>query len=283
MEKRQLGQTGEMLSVVGFGGIVVMDEGQAHADRYVAEAIDRGVNYFDVAPTYGNAEERLGPALRPYRSSAFLACKTGKRTRTEAEADLMQSLQRLQTDHFDLYQFHALQSVEEVEQVLGPDGAAEAVLEARRQGLVRYVGFSAHSEEAALAMLDGLEVDSILFPLNLYCWHCGSFGPRVLAKAREKGIGILALKALARRAYREGEQRSWKKCWYEPVRTPEQAVMGLRFTLSLPIIAAVSPGHVDLFRWACDAADEFTPLPEGEAASYAAEMEGKPLFRAGEG
>ena len=283
MEKRQLGQTGEMLSVVGFGGIVVMDEGQTHADRYAAEAIDRGVNYFDVAPTYGNAEERLGPALRPYRSSAFLACKTGKRTRTEAEADLMQSLQRLQTDYFDLYQFHALTSVEEVEQVLGPDGAAEAVLEARRQGLVRYVGFSAHSEEAALAMLDGMDVDSMLFPLNLYCWHCGGFGPRVLAKAREKGIGILALKALARRAYRKGEQHSWKKCWYEPVRTPEQAAMGLRFTLSLPITAAVSPGHVDLFRWACDAADEFAPLPEGEAASYAAEMEGKPLFRAGEG
>jgi aryl-alcohol dehydrogenase-like predicted oxidoreductase len=280
MEKRELGRTGEMLSVVGFGGIIVMDEAPADASRHVAEAVERGVNYFDVAPAYGNAEERLGPALEPYRSSVFLACKTGKRTRDEAAAELEESLRRLKTDHFDLYQFHALESVEEARQILGPGGAAEAVLEARDKGLVRYIGFSAHNEDAALTMLDGLDVDSILFPLNLYCWHGGGFGPRVLERARDKGIGILALKALALRAYRKDEPKARPRCWYHPVLTPEQAAIGLRFTLSLPITAAVSPGDIELFRWACDAADSLTPLPEPEAAEHAARMEGEPLFRA---
>lgn len=279
MEQRPLGRTGRLLSVVGFGGIVVMDEEQADADRYVAEAIDRGVNYFDVAPSYGNAEERLGPALRPYRESVFLACKTGKRTRAEAEEELEQSLRALRTDHFDLYQFHALGTVEEVQQVLGPGGAAEAFVKARERGLVRHIGFSAHSEAAAIALLDGLAVDSMLFPLNLYCWHRGRFGPAALAKAREKGVGILALKALARRAYHQDEPRTWTKCWYAPAETAEQAAMGIRFTLSLPgLTAAVTPGHIELFRWACDAAEAFTPLPEAEAAACAAGLDGKPVF-----
>ena len=88
MEERTLGQTGEQLSIVGFGGILVMDEEPASASRLVAQAVDRGINYFDVAPTYGNAEERLGPALEPYRRSAFLACKTDKRTAKEAQEEL---------------------------------------------------------------------------------------------------------------------------------------------------------------------------------------------------
>src|SRR6266545_2218329 len=102
MERRELGRTGEALSIVGFGGIVVMDVEPPEASRLVAEAIDRGVNYFDVAPSYGNAEERLGPALEPYRDQVFLACKTGKRTKTAAAAELRESLGRMRTDHFDL-------------------------------------------------------------------------------------------------------------------------------------------------------------------------------------
>ena len=137
MEKRLLGRTGEQLSVVGFGGIVVTDEEPQAASRLVAQAVDRGINYFDVAPSYGNAEERLGPALEPYRSNVFLACKTGVRTREEAAASLSQSLQHLRTDHFDLYQFHGVSKMEEVEQILGPGGAMETFLEAREKGLIR--------------------------------------------------------------------------------------------------------------------------------------------------
>ena len=108
MESRPYGSTGIELSAVGFGGIVVMDETPADADRYVAEAIDRGVNYFDVAPSYGNAEERLGPALEPFRNRVFLACKTGKRDAAAARASLQESLKKLRTDRFDLFQLHAV-------------------------------------------------------------------------------------------------------------------------------------------------------------------------------
>ncbi|MGA9351821.1 MAG: aldo/keto reductase [Anaerolineae bacterium] len=269
MEKRRLGKTGELLSMIGFGGIVVMDEEQSAANRFVAQAVDRGINYFDVAPMYGNAEERLGPALEPYRPSVFLACKTDKRTAEEATKELHRSLKRLRTDYFDLYQLHVVTTMEEVEQIMGPGGAMKVLVKAREQGLVRYLGFSAHSEEAALALLDRFEFDSILFPFNWVCWHQGHFGPRVLKKAQEKGIGILALKALAKRKWKEGEERKWSKTWYSPVDTFEEASLALRFTLSKPITAAVSPGHAELLWWACDAADQFTPLSEEEAAQVA--------------
>jgi len=280
MEKREYGRTGEELSVVGFGGIIVMDEEPSSARRIVAKAIDRGINYFDVAPTYGNAEERLGPALRPYRDSVFLACKTGKRTRDEAAAELHQSLQRLCTDHFDLYQLHAVTTLEEVNQIMGEGGAIEAFVEARKQGLVNYLGFSAYSEEAALGLLDRFKFDSILFPFNWVCWHQGNFGPRVLEKAKEKGVAMLALKALAKRKRKEGErEKTWPKCWYTPVESPEEASLALRFTLSLPITAAVSPSHAELLWWACDAAEKFKPLSKDEAAQVAKKSEGlDPIF-----
>ena len=145
MEKRGLGKTGESLSMVGFGGVVVMNEEPSFASRVVAQAVERGINYFDVAPTYGNAEERLGPALEPYRKDVFLACKTEKRTAEEASEALHRSLELLRTDHLDLYQLHAVTKMEEVEQILGPGGALETFVKAREQGLVRYLGFSAHS------------------------------------------------------------------------------------------------------------------------------------------
>lgn len=257
MRRRGLGRTGESLSVVGFGGIVVMDETREESARLVKQAIERGVNYFDVAPTYGNAEERLGPALEPYRESVFLACKTTQREKAKAAAELRRSLALLRTDHVDLYQMHGLTSVEEVEKACGPDGALEAFREARDNGQVRHIGFSAHSEEAALAAMERFDFATVLFPLNRYTWHRGKFGPRVVAEARRRGMGILALKCLARRALGKDEPRPWAKCWYAPVESYAEAVLNTRFTLSLPVTAAVTPGHEKLFLWACDAAEEF--------------------------
>lgn len=280
MEKRLLGKTGEALSLVGFGGIVVKDEEPSSASRLVAQAVDRGINYFDVSPRYGNAEERLGPALEPYRHSVFLACKTRQRTKEEAATELRQSLQRLRTDHFDLYQLHAVTTLEEVDQILGDGGAIEAFVEAREQGLIRYLGFSAHSEEAALALLDRFQFDSILFPFNWVCWHQGHFGPQVLEKAQKKGVGVLALKALGKRKWKENEEQQWPKCWYAPVDSPNEASLALRFTLSKPITAAVCPGHAELLWWACDAAEKFKPLSTEEATQLAKQSKGlDPFFQ----
>jgi len=279
MDKRRLGNTGERLSLVGFGGIVVNAVEPAEAGRLVAEAIERGVNYFDVAPSYGNAEERLGPALRPYRQDVFLACKTTQRARDGAWAELRQSLRYLQTDHFDLYQLHGVSTEAEVEQIMAPAGAIEAFLEARRQGLIRFIGFSAHTEEAALALLDRFLFDSVLFPFNWVCWRQSNFGPRVLTKAGEKGAGALALKALARRTRAEGEEQPGRSRWYWTAEDPEEAEWALRFTLSLPITSAVSPGDAELLWWMCDAADRFRPLSEEEEEELGRRSAGlQPLF-----
>ncbi|MEM1581273.1 MAG: aldo/keto reductase [Candidatus Bathyarchaeia archaeon] len=279
MEKRRYGKTNVELSIVGFGGIAVMDESQESANQIVAESIDRGINYFDVAPSYGNAEERLGPALKPYRASVFLACKTAKRTKKEAEEELHQSLKRLCTDYFDLYQLHAVTTLEEVNQIFSEGGAIEAFIEAKEQGLVKYLGFSAHSEEAALALLDRFNFDSVLFPINWVCWYQGNFGLRVVEKAKEKGIAILAIKTLAKRRLKNGEERKWPKCWYYPIESFEEALMAVRFTLSLPVTSAVSPGHTQLLWWMCDAAEMFTPLSKDEEREIAEKSKGlDPIF-----
>lgn len=264
MEKRKLGKTEEKLSVIGFGGIVVMHETVKDASRFVSMAIDRGINYFDVAPQYGNAQEILGQALKPYRKNIFLACKTLERTGKESKKELHDSLKKLKTDYFDLYQFHSVTTLEEVNQIISPGGALETFIEAKEKGLVRYLGFTAHSEEAALAMMDAYDFVSMLFPFNWVLWFKHNFGPAVLNKAREKGMGILALKALAKRALKKGEENRWKKCWYMPSDNYEEASLGLRFTLSLPVTSAVSPSHAELLWLSCDIADNFKPVTENE-------------------
>jgi aryl-alcohol dehydrogenase-like predicted oxidoreductase len=266
IEKRAYGKTGEMLSMIGFGGIVVDKATTEEAASRVKEAIDHGINYFDVAPSYGNAEEMLGPALEPYRKDVFLACKTGERGKDGARRELEQSLKYLRTDHFDLYQLHAVTSLEDVDTIFGKDGAMETFVEAREEGKVKYLGFSAHSVEAALALMDGFDFDSILFPFNFAAWYNGNFGPQVMEKAKEKGMGILALKAMAWRRWEEGEEHTIDKTWYRPLTDKEEAREGLRFTLSHPVTAAVPPGHEDLFSMALGLAKEFKPMNKKEIA-----------------
>ena len=132
--KRKLGKTGEQLSIVGFAGIVVMDNSPSFAANIVSEAVDRGINYFDVAPSYGNAQERLGPALQPYRNQIFLACKEEDWTKNGSAKLLDESLRLLRTDHLDLYQFHALSKMSDLEQIFGPDGAIETFEAAKESG-----------------------------------------------------------------------------------------------------------------------------------------------------
>ena len=235
LERRALGRTGEKLSVIGFGGIVVMNATPEQASQRVREAIDAGVNYFDVAPSYGNAEDMLGPALEPHRKGVFLACKTQGRTKDAANAELESSLRKMRTDHFDLYQHHAVTRKSDVETILGKGGAMEAFEAAKKAGKVRFVGFSAHSVEAAMALMDGYAFDTILFPVNYATWNAGGFGPQVLAKAQEKGMGILCLKALARAPIEKGAAKPYEKCWYAPVRQARGGARGAA-------LHAVAPG-----------------------------------------
>ena len=279
IEMRSLGRTGVKLSILGFGGIVVMNASPAEASARVRTAIDHGINYFDVAPSYGNAEVKLGPALKPYRSDVFLACKTMERSREGARRELEQSLSNLQTDHFDLYQFHAVTTIEEVKMIFGKNGAMETFQEAKKEGKIRLIGFSAHSVEAAMAMMDNYDFDTILFPTNYTTWHAGNFGPQVLQRAFEKGMGILALKAMARGPYAADVVEKLEKCWYQPLTDPEEALLGLRFTLSHPVTAALPPGDENLYAMALSLIPRIKPLQTSEINTVIRKAgSGIPLF-----
>lgn len=282
--RRPLGKTGEQLSIIGFGGIVVMDENASAAVNIVSEAVDRGINYFDVAPSYGNAQERLGPALKPYRNRSFLACKTEGRMKADSRAQLEQSLKLLDTDHFDLYQFHALTKMSDLDKVLGPGGAMETMEAARKEGKIRYIGFSVHSVETALAAMDRYDFDTVLFPLNWVLVTQANFGLQVLEKAREKQMGVLCLKSMAKSVWPANEQKNHPepKCWYQPARFPDEAAMGLRWTLGHPVTAAIPPGDERYFRLAMDVAQSYQPLARHEEQALLNGARGAaPIFHLG--
>jgi len=262
--KRVLGKTGEKLSVIGFGGIMLNDNPQDFANELVAKAYDLGVNYYDVAPTYGNAQDRLGPALKSYRKNCFLACKTTKRDAAGAQSELEDSLKKMQTDHFNLYQLHALSSIEDVEKVFSQGGAMETFVKAKKDGKVKHLGFSAHSVEAALLAMKNYDFDSILFPINFVCWNAGDFGPQVFAEAEKRSMGILALKAMALTRLREGEQKIFKNVWYRPISDEAIMKMALKYTLSKNITAAVPPGQNTLFLKALEFMNDYKPITEQE-------------------
>ncbi len=282
--RRALGRTGEHLSIIGFGGIVVMNETTGEASNIVAEAVDRGVNYFDVAPSYGNAQERLGPALAPYRNNCFLACKTDGRLKDDSRADLEQSLKLLKTDHVDLYQFHALTKMTDLEKVLGPGGAMETMEAAKKEGKIRYIGFSVHSQETAVAALERYNFDTVLFPLNWVLYTQAGFGPQILKKAQEKNTGILCLKSMAKTVWPAEKKQNHPepKCWYQPAAFPHEASLGLRWTLGHPVTAAIPPGEEKYFRLAMDVAQNYKPLNAGEEQALLAGGSGaEPLFHLG--
>jgi aryl-alcohol dehydrogenase-like predicted oxidoreductase len=260
-------QKGDNLSIIGFGGIVVIRHEQSEADRIVARSFERGINYYDVAPSYGDGE-------------AEITCKTLERSAAGATAELEQSLRRLKTDWFDLYQFHAVSSMTDVERILAPGGAAEAFVKAHQAGKVRYLGFSAHDSEAALALMERMPLDSVLFPVNFAAWSQADFGPNVLARAKEKGLARLALKAMAKGRWKRGADRgAWSRTWYEPVADKEFAPLALRWTLSQDITSAIPPGDVRLYEMALNFAAAFQPVSAAEREKLFASAPGvTPIF-----
>lgn len=275
---------GISISIVGLGGIALVGKAQEEANRLVAELIDCQVNYVDIAPSYGKgeAERKMGPALEPFRKNVFLACKSGERKAEGARRELEQSLKILRTDHFDLYQLHGISKMEEVETVTSPGGALEVLVKARESGLIRYIGFSAHLEDAALALCDRFSFDSVLFPVNFVCYSQGNFGPRLIAKVKEKGMRLLALKSLALRPWVAADDRgSYPHCWYKPIDDPALAKKALRFTLGEGVTALVPPGDSRMVRLAIDLAGEVeSPLSEAERQSLLDAARGiEPVFK----
>jgi predicted aldo/keto reductase-like oxidoreductase len=250
LPRRVFGRTKREISIVGFPGLCLSRINQEESNAAVKRAFQRGVNYFDVAPAYGQdgeCEIKLGPALQQLnRGDIFLACKTKARDKESSRLELERSLSRLKTDHFDLYQMHHLVTQEEVKHAFGPGGAIETFKAARDEGKIKWMGFSAHSTRAAIEALKAFPFDTVMFPISFADFYIRDFGRQVIDLAGEKGAAVIAIKTLSMGAWPKGAQRT-RDWWYRTAETQEEVNLALRFSLSLKGVAAgIPPSWVDL-------------------------------------
>ncbi len=276
MQKILLGKTGMEISRVFYGGIVSMQDGQACSDKYVEYAIAHGINYFDVAPTYGDAQEKLGNSLLPYRKDVYLACKTQQRLAEGAKATLEKSLELLKTDHFDLYQMHELSSVADVETAFAKGGAMEVLLKAKEEGVAKHLGITCHSEAAALRALELYDFDTVLFPTNWGVNMGKGFGNAIAAEIIKRGIGFLGMKSMIHRAWLPDERAAsrFPKSWCKPISENDAlSIAAIKYAYTMGVQSIVPPGNFENFSFAVEHADEIlTPLTDAERDLLQAEL-----------
>jgi aryl-alcohol dehydrogenase-like predicted oxidoreductase len=276
METRPLGETGHDSTVATFGAIALYGLELEGADRMVEHVLDRGVNHFDVAPTYGDAELKLGPKLRQHRDEIFLGCKTQERGYEGARRTLEQSLNRLGVETIDLYQVHGLEYESELETITGDGGALEAFREAKAEGLIDHVGLTSHGNPGlildAIDRIDDLE--TLMFPLNPvvagkdddeYDYEA------VLERADEAGIGTLGIKAFAKGPWPSTDElpeadRPYAN-WYEPVDTPAAIEERFDFAAARGLTSVVTPGDPKLVAMVLDAAVRYDGMDEAAQRS----------------
>ncbi|MCP5519453.1 MAG: aldo/keto reductase [Verrucomicrobiales bacterium] len=263
MPRRMLGRTGRQVSIIGFPGLAMTRDDQATCNRALQQAVDLGVNYVDNAPAYGNGvcEERMGVALQGVdRDGLFLACKTKMRDARGCREELERSLERHKTDHFDLYQLHHLRQPSEVEQALGPGGAMEAILKAREEGKLRWIGFSAHTTKAAVLALNRFPFDTVMFPINYVEMFTIGFGREVLETAQAKGAAVLAIKPMSAGTWPEGMERT-RQWWYRTIEEQDDVNRAIRFSLSQRgVVTGFSPAWLDLVEKSIAAGKVFQPV-----------------------
>jgi predicted aldo/keto reductase-like oxidoreductase len=186
------------------------------------------------------------------------------RDKEGARKELERSLERLKTDHFDLYQLHCIYTPEEVKKALGPDGAMETILKAKEQGKIRYIGFSAHTTKGALAAMNGFKFDTVMFPINFVEYFKIGFGKPVIELADKQGAGVLAIKALSKGPWPRGMEKT-RKWWYRATETQEEANAAMRFVLSQKQVAVgIPPSFLDLLDKAIEGGRSFRPITEAE-------------------
>jgi aryl-alcohol dehydrogenase-like predicted oxidoreductase len=290
MQTRRLGRTNHYSTVAIFGGFTLYNADQEQADGIMAHVIKAGINHIDVAPSYGNAEKRLGPWMAKMRAHFFLGCTTWKRDYDSAKAELHQSLELLQTDTFDLYQLHAITNVDELDQVTKPGGALEAIIEAREEGLTKYIGITGHGNYTAAVFMEALErfdFDTVMLPLNFIQYAIPEYQrdtQTLLALCKARDIGVVVIKAVAKAPW--GNREPHYNSWYEPFTEPEMIQKGVNFVLSQDVTGLCPPGEGKLLPSVIEACLNFTHLNNqeqesliGTASQYASVFESdKQLF-----
>lgn len=270
LPRRALGRTGLKASIVTFPGLALIQGDQEEGTAVIHDAFDRGVNYFDVAPAYGkngDCEIKMGIGLEGIkRSDYLLACKTKKRDKEGARAELERSLERLKTDYFDVYQLHCLKRLDEVDEALAPGGVIQTLLEAKKEGKIRHLGFSAHTTKAALAAMKQFRFDTVMFPITFVEYFLMGFGKPVLELAAEQGAAVLAMKMLCRGAWPKGMERT-RRWWYRCTEEKEELDLALRFALSQPpVVTGICPSFFDLLDKSIEAGKSYRPITEDETA-----------------
>jgi aryl-alcohol dehydrogenase-like predicted oxidoreductase len=221
MEKRRLGRLEHLSSVLIYGAAALSDVSQDAADRSIQEALDGGINHVDVAAGYGDAELRLGPWMPEIRERIFLATKTGHREREPAWQEINASLERLQTDHLDLLQLHAVGDLDDLDRATAPGGALEAAVRAQDEGLVGAIGITGHGHQAPATHLEALRrhpFATVLTPLNPVLWRNDSYRAdyeALVAEVRTQDVGLMTIKTVSRRNWPEDAAHS-HSTWYEP-------------------------------------------------------------------
>lgn len=236
MQKRRLGRTGHASTVAIFGGAAFWTVGQRAADAAMETVIAAGVNHIDVAPSYGVAEQRLGPWMKRIRAGLFLGCKTTERSARGAGRELRSSLRRLRVDAFDLYQFHAVNRMADLDAIMAPGGALEAVCAAREKGLTRWIGITGHGSESPRVLAEALRrfpFDTVMFPVLATQFTDPAYRRAALALLRtcaRQDVGVMALKAVARGKW--GLHPKAQACWYRPFTDPVDVQRAVDFALS---------------------------------------------------
>jgi len=289
MNYKPLGKTGMNVSTVAYGGIVsnmkapsgqmLSEHPQEASDAHVRFALDHGVNYFDVAPTYGEAQFRLGNSLRGCRDKVYLACKTTERDYDGARREFEESLQMLHTDYFDTYQMHALNTMEELEQAFSENGVMRLILEEKKAGRVRNVGITSHSEATVLEALRRYDFDTVLFPLNWMMNMGYGMGSTLVPELHRRGVGLLCMKSMVERGYygpddpaRARYPKSWCKL-IEPDTQVDLLLAAMKYAWSLGIDTLIPPGDYEHFEFAVQHADALTePLTDAEIALLRAHL-----------
>jgi aryl-alcohol dehydrogenase-like predicted oxidoreductase len=271
MQQRRLGRLGHQSSVLIYGAAALAEVDQATADASVQLALDARINHFDVAASYGDAALRLGPWMPTIRDRIFLATKTGLRDRDAAWAQINQSLERLQTDHLDLIQVHAVGDTEELDLVTRPGGSLEAVVRAKDEGLAGAIGITGHGHEAPAAHLEALRrfpFDTVLTPLNYVLGQDPAYLADyqvLVAEIQAQDAGLMIIKVASRRNWPEPDEHGYAT-WYEPFDDQERIDAAVAWVLSHPEVTGIAtPGDVRLLPLLIQAEQRLSQTSRAEA------------------